>query len=208
MVNFFKMNFMKILLQLLYAALLLALIGCQSKLPLDKDLSKRSYTFLNQDSVFVNFPEIIKDKITVMGFIYTHCPDICPMTTHNMVLTEERLIEEGIDDVLFVALSFDPERDSPEVLRKFAEIRDIKFDNWIFLTGDKTITEDLLRRFDVKAIPTDSTFFEDGTNSYSIMHTDRISLINNNGILKQNYKGSIINIEELITDIKYLGEEK
>jgi len=208
MVKIFKMNFMKILLQLFYAVLLLVLIGCQSKLPLDKDLTKRSYTFLNQDSVVINFPEIIKDKIAVMGFIYTHCPDICPMTTHNMVLTEERLVEEGIDDVLFVALSFDPERDSPQVLRKFAEIRDIKFDNWIFLTGDKTTTEDLLRRFDVRAIPTDSTFFEDGTNSYSIMHTDRISLINNKGILKQNYKGSIINIEELITDIKYLGEEK
>ena len=208
MVYFIKLNFLKILLHLFYTAILLTLIGCQSKLPLDKDLKKRSYSFLNQDSVVVNFPEIIKDKIIVMGFIYTHCPDICPMTTHNMVLTEERLIEEGIDDVLFVALSFDPERDSPEVLRKFAEIRDIKIDNWIFLTGDKTTTEDLLRRFDVKAIPTDSTFFEDGTNSYSIMHTDRISLINNKGILKQNYKGSIINIEELISDIKYLGEEK
>ena len=206
MVNISKMNFMKILLQLFYALLVLVLVGCQSKLPLDKDLTKRSHTFLNQDSVVVNFPEIIKDKITVMGFIYTHCPDICPMTTHNMVLTEERLIEEGIDDVLFVALSFDPERDSPEVLRKFAEIRGINFNNWIFLTGDETTTKDLLKRFDVRAIPTDSTFFEDGTNSYSIMHTDRISLINNKGILKKNYKGSTINIEELITDIKYIGE--
>ena len=182
--------------------------SCYDELPLNKDLTKRSYTFLNQDSVVINFPEIVKDKIAVIGFIYTHCPDICPMTTHNMVLTEERLIEEGIDDVLFVALSFDPERDSPEVLRKFAEIRDIKFDNWIFLTGDKITTEDLLRRFDVKAIPTDSTFFKDETISYSIMHTDRISLINNKGILKQNYKGSTINIEELINDIKYLREDK
>jgi len=182
--------------------------SCYDELPLNKDLTKRSYTFLNQDSVVVDFPEIINSKITVMGFIYTHCPDICPMTTHNMVLTEQRLIEEGIGDVLFVGLSFDPERDSPEVLKKFAEIRDIKFDNWIFLTGDEATIEDLLRRFDIKAIPTDSTFFEDGTISYSMLHTDRISLINYKGILKQNYKGSTINIEELITDIKYLGEQK
>ncbi|NNG25950.1 MAG: SCO family protein [Ignavibacteriaceae bacterium] len=173
---------------------------------MNKDLTKRSYTFLNQDSVVVNFPEIIKDKITVMGFIYTHCPDICPMTTHNMVLTEERLMKEGIDDVLFVALSFDPERDSPQVLTKFAEIRDINFDNWIFLTGDEITTKDALKRFDVKAITTDSTFYEDGTFTYTIMHTDRISLINNKSILKKNYKGSTINIEELINDIKYLGE--
>ena len=186
----------------------LLIFSCKDKLPLNKDLTKRSYNFLNQDSIAVDFPEIIKGKITVMGFIYTYCPDICPMTTHNMVLTEQRLIEEGIGDVLFVALSFDPERDSPEVLKKFAEMRDIKYDNWIFLTGDETTTEDLLRRFDVKAIPTDSIYFEDGTISYSMLHTDRISLINNKGILKQNYKGSTVNIEELITDIKYLGEQK
>lgn len=186
----------------------LLIFCCKDKLPLNKDLTKRSYNFLNQDSIAVEFPEIINGKITVMGFIYTHCPDICPMTTHNMVLTEERLIEEGTDDVLFVALSFDPERDTPKVLRKFAEIRDIKFDNWIFLTGDEATIEDLLRRFDVKAIPTDSVFYDDGTFSYSMMHTDRISLIDKNGILKKNYKGSTINIEELITDIKYLGEQK
>jgi protein SCO1/2 len=186
----------------------LLIFSCKDKLPLNKDLTKRSYNFLNQDSIAVEFPEIINGKITVMGFIYTHCPDICPMTTHNMVLTEERLIEEGTDDVFFVALSFDPERDTPKVLRKFAEIRDIKFDNWIFLTGDEATIEDLLRRFDVKAIPTDSVFYDDGTFSYSMMHTDRISLIDKNGILKKNYKGSTINIEELITDIKYLGEQK
>ncbi|MBT8386520.1 MAG: SCO family protein [Ignavibacteria bacterium] len=198
---------MKIIIRILLIPILILFFqACFNDLPLNKDLTKKNYTFLNQDSAAVNFPEIIKGKITVMGFIYTHCPDICPMTTHNMALTEESLIEEGIDDVLFVALSFDPERDSPEVLRKFAEIRDIKFDNWIFLTGDELTTKDVLKRFDVRAIPTDSSFFEDGTNSYSIMHTDRISLINNKGILKKNYKGSTINIEELITDIKYLGE--
>lgn len=207
MVNFFKLNFTKILSQLFYGLLLLALIGCQDKLPLNKNLTKKSYTFLNQDSAVVNFPEIINGKIAVMGFIYTHCPDICPMTVHNMALTEERLQKQGIDNVLFVALSFDPDRDKPEVLKKFAEIRGIRFDNWIFLTGDKTSTKDLLRRFDVKAFPADSVFYDDGTFSYSMMHTDRISLINKDGILKQIYKGSTVNIDELVADIKYLGEQ-
>ena len=143
-----------------------------------------------------------------MGFIYTHCPDICPMTTHNMYLTEQQLQKEGINDVKFVSLSFDPDRDSPSVLTKFAEIRDISFKNWIMLKGEQSITKDLLRRFDVKAIPTDSVFYDNGTFSYSMMHTDRISLIDKHGILKKNYKGSTINIEELITDIKLLGEYK
>jgi protein SCO1/2 len=39
-----------------------------------------------------------------------------------------------------------------------------------------------------------------------MMHTDRISLIDKNGILRKNYKGSTINIEEIVSDIKTLRD--
>lgn len=183
---------------------LLAAIKCSDDLPLSKDLTKKSYTLINQDSVEIKFPEIIKGKITVIGFIFTHCPDICPMTTHNMYLTEAKLKENGIEDVKFVALSFDPERDSPSVLKKFAEIRELNLKSWTLLTGDKAVIADLLRRFEVRAIPTDSTFSDGGELSYSIMHTDRISLIDKNGILRKHYPGSKLNVDEIFNDIKKL----
>ncbi len=41
---------------------------------------------------------------------------------------------------------------------------------------------------------------------YSMMHTDRISLIDENGILRKNYKGSALNIEEIVKDIKSLED--
>lgn len=185
---------------------LMLIVSCKDNLPLDKDLTKKSYQLINQDSANVTFPDVIKGHITVLGFIYTHCPDICPMTTHNMYLTEKRLKEQGIDDVKFVGISFDPDRDTPEVLTKFAEIRDISFKNWILLTGKKEIIEDLLKRFDVKAIKTDQTVDEEGNPEYSIMHTDRISLVDENGILRKNYKGSTINLDEIIEDIKTLKD--
>jgi protein SCO1/2 len=190
----------------LAAGVSLFMVSCMQDFPLDKDLTKKSYRLVNQDSVLVKFPESVLGNITVMGFIYTHCPDICPMTTHNMILTERKLIKAGIEDIKFVALSFDPERDKPSVLKKFAELRDINFKNWTLATGDQKILYDLLRRFDVRAIATDSVFYDDGEVSYSMMHTDRISLINKEGRLKKNYAGSKINIEELIKDIKLLGE--
>jgi len=198
------MNKIKLLIP--FSIILLVFISCQEKLPLDKDLTKKSYELRNQDNIKTIFPNIILGNITVIGFIYTHCPDICPMTTHNMYLTEKKLKEDGIDDVKFVALSFDPDRDTPEVLKKFAEIRDINFNNWILLTGEKSVVEDLLRRFDVKAIKTDKNFDEDGEQSYSMMHTDRISLIDEKGILRKNYKGSTLNFEEIINDIKLLKD--
>ena len=195
----------KFLLTALSVILLLS-ISCNEKLPLDKDLTKKSYTLINQDSTQVIFPDNIKGHITVLGFIYTHCPDICPMTTHNMYLTEKELKKNGIDDVKFVALSFDPDRDSPEVLKNFAKVRELDFKSWTLLTGDRTTVNELLRRFDVKAIKTDESVDEEGNSEYSMMHTDRISLIDENGILRKNYKGSTINIEELVNDIKTLKD--
>ena len=186
--------------------LFLLSISCRDNLPLDKDLTKKSYPLINQDSTEVIFPENIIGHITVMGFIYTHCPDICPMTTHNMYLTEKKLKDKRINDVKFVAISFDPDRDSPEVLKQFAEIRDLDFKTWTLLTGDKNNITDLLKRFDVKAIKTDESIDENGNKEYSMMHTDRISLVDEKGILRKNYKGSTINIEEIVNDIKSLKD--
>jgi protein SCO1/2 len=191
---------------LLVVSVLLFSVSCKENLPLDKDLTKKSYSLINQDSVTVIFPEIIKGTITVAGFIYTHCPDICPMTTHNMYLTRQKLKEQGINDIKFVSISFDPERDSPTILKKYAEIRDLDLNDWTMFTGEKPIVYDLLRRFDVRAIATDTLRSDDGEVSYSMMHTDRISLIDEEGRLRKNYVGSKINIEELIKDIKNLGD--
>lgn len=195
----------KLLLTTLSVILLLS-ISCKEKLPLDKDLTKKSYTLINQDSIEVIFPKNIVGHKTVMGFIYTHCPDICPMTTHNMYLIEKKLKEDGINNINFVALSFDPDRDTPEVLKKFAEIRDLDFNSWTLLTGEKSTVNEIMKRFDVKAIKTDENIDEDGMTEYSMMHTDRISLIDEKGILRKNYKGSTINIEEIVKDIKSLED--
>lgn len=195
----------KLILITLSIVILIA-ISCKEKLPLDKDLTKKSYNLINQEGEARVFPDFIKGQITVMGFIYTHCPDICPMTTHNMYLTEMELKKKGIDDVKFVALSFDPERDSPEVLKKFAEVRELDFNSWTLLTGEKNIVNELMKRFDVKAIKTDEITDSEGNYEYSMMHTDRISLIDENGKLKKNYKGSTLNIEELVNDIKTLKD--
>jgi protein SCO1/2 len=195
----------KVILVLLSSLILLS-ASCKDNLPLDKDLTKKSYDLINQTGEEVIFPEDIIGHITVMGFIYTHCPDICPMTTHNMYLTQKKLNDAGIDNVEFVALSFDPERDTPDVLTKFAEIRELDFNSWTLLTGSKPVINDLMKRFDVKAIKTDETVDDEGNPEYSMMHTDRISLIDKNGRLRKNYKGSTLNIEELVNDIKTLED--
>jgi len=196
----------KILLVLVVTFSLVFIISCYKHFPFDQDITRTQNTFLNQDSVKVEFPKIIKDKITLMAMVYSHCPDICPMTTHNMQLVEQRLPDKLKNKVKFVIISFDPNRDTPAVLKKFAEIRDINFNNWFLLSGDMNNTKEVMLKFDIKAIPADSTYDDEGELSYSVIHTDRISLIDQAGRLRSNYKGSTADLNMIIEDIKYLGE--
>lgn len=200
-----KQIIIKYIILTLNLSLALTLItGCYEHLPLDRDISRTQNTFLNQDNTEVNFPEITNGKITLMAMVFTHCPDICPMTTHNMRLVQQRLTDELKDEVKFVVISFDPNRDTPSVLKKYAELREYDFNSWTLLSGDDQSTKEVMLKFDVKAIFTDSTYSNDGELSYNIIHTDRISLIDQNGSLRNNYKGSTADIDAVLEDIKYL----
>lgn len=85
-------------------------------------------------------------KLKLVEFIYTFCPDICPVTTQRMNLLKNDLENEGVfgKNVEFLTISIDPYRDTPEKLREYMKTFDIEDDgNWTLLTGDpKNIKED------------------------------------------------------------------
>jgi len=180
------------------------ILSCYEHFPLKQDLKRTQNQFRNQDSVLVNFPEVIKNKITLFVMIYTHCPDICPMTTHNMQLIYEKLSEEERESFKFVVITFDPERDTPSVLKEYARIRNYDLSKWIFLTGDEQNTKEVMLKFGIKAVKTDSSYDKTGKLSYYITHTDRLTLIDQEGFIRKNYQGSVINVENLIKDLSYL----
>ena len=186
---------------------LLFICGCGEKLPVVDEFKNLKYSLVDQNNKEVIFPDFVKGKIVVMNYIFTNCPDICPLSTNNMRLIQERLKKEKIDNVQFISLSFDPEFDSPEVLRNFAGIRNLDLSNWTFLTGKKSVTDEIIRKAGVLAVPSDSTVFKDGRKIYYYIHTDRIQLTDAGGRIRKNYKGSAINIEEIVNDIKSLRSE-
>jgi protein SCO1/2 len=178
--------------------------SCKEKFPVIEELGNTHYRLIDQNDQKVVFPDFIKGKIVVINYIFTNCPDICPLSTNNMRLIQERVKKENIKNVQFVSLSFDPEFDSPEVLRKFAGIRDLDLSNWVFLTGEKSITDSIIKKVGVLAVPNDSTVFKNGRKIYYYVHTDRIQLIDTDSKIRKNYKGSRINIDEIVSDIKSL----
>jgi protein SCO1 len=198
----------KTALLLLPVILLSALFisGCSKKLPEDKSIGDQSYSLVNQDSSKIIFPDAFKGKILVMSFIYTNCPDICPLTTHNMQMIQEQVKKDNIKNVQFVELSFDPTRDTPSILKKYGDIRNINYSNFEFLTGKKSVVDTLIHHMNVFAIPSDTTFTKSGEPVYFFTHTDRITLLDRNGKIRNEYRGSKANVAEIIKDIKILGD--
>jgi protein SCO1 len=181
-------------------------ISCQQEFEIIDNLSEENYSLLNQDSVQTNFPGLIKDKIGIVGYIFTNCPDICPLTTNNMRLIREKVENAQINNVEFISISFDPEVDNPSVLKKFSELHNVNFNNWDFLTGKKSTIEKLLKKVGVIAFVGDSTTFDDGSKTYYYVHTDRIQLIDQEGRIRKNYLGSKINIDEIVKDVQLLND--
>lgn len=182
------------------------ILGCSDGFDVLEDLSEDKYLLLNSDSVTVSFPEFVKGKVAVVGYIFTNCPDICPLTTNNMRLIQDELKKQNIENVELVTISFDPAVDKPSVLKKYAEIRNFDLNNWHFLTGDKPIIDKLMKKLGIVAVVGDSTVISEKETIYYYIHTDRISLYDEKGRIRKNYLGSEAPIQNVIKDIKKLGD--
>jgi protein SCO1 len=180
--------------------------GCESNLPREDYIGYKSYPLVDHDSTAVTFPSDYKGKILVIGFIFTHCPDICPITVHNLQLIQTEVAKEKLKNVQFAAVSFDPDRDTPSLLKKFGNMRNIDYSNWKFLTGERDTVLSLTKEMEIVAVSSDTTYLKDGSKSYFFTHTDRISLIDQRNRLRKEYVGTSVDIKEIIKDIKSLEE--
>ena len=180
--------------------------GCGKKLPENRPIGVKSIVLLNQDSSKVIFPESFKGKTLLLCFIYTNCPDICPMTTHNMQLIQEQVKKDDIKNVQFAEISFDPLRDTPSRLKEFGDIRDIDYKNFSFLTGKPLAIKSIMNNMNILALPGDTTKTESGSIVYFFTHTDRITLIDKDGRIRNEYRGSKANIQAVVNDIKTLRD--
>ncbi|MGB8954478.1 MAG: SCO family protein, partial [Tumebacillaceae bacterium] len=107
-----------------------------------------TYTLENLDGKKVTSDDF-KGKVRLVEFMYTNCPDICPMTTANMVQLQKMLKEEDMfgKDVQFVSVTFDPKRDTPDVLKAYQETMGIDSSGWTFLRGDEQEVAKLMEQF-------------------------------------------------------------
>src|SRR5918992_284152 len=93
--------------------------------------------------------ERLHGKVTVLTFIFTTCPDVCPLLTANFAQLQRSLNHEGIEDFFLVSITTDPEVDKPDVLKSYAQRFGADLNTWAFLTGSEEKMQKVWKSFGV-----------------------------------------------------------
>lgn len=187
----------RILLLIFTVLTTLLLTACDSE-EIETNMSEdvANFEFTTQDNETFG-REDLEDKWWVAYFLYTDCGIVCPTTTPHMATLQEEL--KGADlDIQIVSFTVDPEHDTPEVLKKYAETNQADLNNWTFLTG--------YNFEDIKKLSEESfqsSLESGGPESMEYSHTTNFFLVNREGKIIKRYDGMMMDeVDKLIDDVK------
>jgi protein SCO1/2 len=156
------------------------------------------FTLTSQDGRAVSLAAL-RGKVVAVTFIYTTCPDICPLLTQKMARVQDALGAKFGPQVAFLSITVDPERDTPAVLKGYAQAFGAKFAGWSFLTGSPAAIRDVTRRYGVFVAKK-----EDG----SVDHTELTSIVDADGAMRVQYLGARFDPEEFRRDLLSLVDKE
>jgi protein SCO1/2 len=149
------------------------------------------FTLISQDGAPVALADF-RGRVVAVTFILTLCTSTCPVLTPMMQSVQDRLGHDFGSKIAFVSITVDPERDTPDVLKMYAQAFGADLPGWSFLTGNPTAIQDVTRRYGVYASKT-----ENG----DVDHTFLTSVVDPNGILRVQYLGVHFSPEEFRRDL-------
>jgi protein SCO1/2 len=88
------------------------------------------------------YDDLIRGKVVAINMMYAECEGICPIATSNLVRVQELLGERVGRDLFLYSLTLQPELDTPQRLKEYAEMHDVK-PGWLFLTGERADIQQL-----------------------------------------------------------------
>ena len=155
------------------------------------------FTLTKQDGVRLALKEL-RGKVLAITFIFASCADTCPLLTAKMAGIQDRLGSDFGKKVHFVSITVDAERDTPEVLRRYAEGHKANAAGWAFLTGTPAEIRDVAKRYGI---------YYKKTSRGDVDHTFLTSLVDQNGILRVQYMGVKFDPDEMLRDLQSLTRE-
>ncbi|MGH0032342.1 MAG: SCO family protein [Myxococcota bacterium] len=121
--------------------------------------------------------------ITVADFVFTTCPDFCPLLTSAMAkLQRELAADPTLRDVRLVSFSVDPETDTPEAFTAYAGRYDADLSRWSFVTGERPALIELIEKG--YKLPVMKNPDAEGS---PFLHSDRFVLTDTQGRIRGYY---------------------
>ena len=126
-------------------------------------------------------PQDFSGSWNVVFFGFTYCPDICPITMHQLGKVETRFQEKEIKKIKFYFVTVDPDRDSIDIIKKYLSNFS---ENFVGLTG----TLDQIYKFSTQVNSPFDPVSNSQYSSYSVTHSGNIVLINPEGLFAGLFK--------------------
>jgi protein SCO1/2 len=155
------------------------------------------FALISQDGKEVRLDDL-RGKVVAVAFIYASCPDVCPLLTDKMARVQDELGSDFGSKIAFVSITTDPERDTPEVLKGYAEAFEANLAGWSFLTGDPAKVLDVAHRYGVAVAP---------AAAGQVDHTLLTTLIDRRGTMRVQYLGYRFDEAEFRHDLLDLVNE-
>ncbi len=157
------------------------------------------FQLINQDGK--NFGSAdLRGKIWIADFVYSTCPGPCPMISSRMSELQKPL---DTTDVHLVSFTVDPAKDTPEVLRSYADRLQAEPGRWDFLTGPQSTIYNLSRNGFKLAV-------SDGSDAQGIpVHSTRMILVDRHGEIRGYYDAAEADaVTKIVADATHLLREQ
>jgi protein SCO1/2 len=141
----------------------------------------------------------LRGKVWVADFIFTTCPGACPKMTMKMSGLQKAVPAR---DVHFVSFTVDPDRDTPDVLKRYGQGYDADPARWHFLTGEKSKLFDTAAGLKLTAAPA-------GQFGPEIVHAEKFLLVDGSGRVRGIYNsGDEQELKKLAADASLLADRQ
>lgn len=141
----------------------------------------------------------LRGKVLAITFIFASCVDTCPLLTAKMTGIQNKLGNAFGPQVNFVSITVDPQRDTPQVLKRYAEAYKANTSGWAFLTGTQAEIREVSKRYGI---------FYKQTPRGDVDHTFLTSIVDQSGTLRVQYMGVKFNPDEMLRDLQSLLNER
>jgi protein SCO1 len=136
-----------------------------------------------------------RGNLVLATFIFTACPDVCPLFTARFAAIQRALDEKRFKDYWLLSITTDPERDSAATLKEYASRFGADLKHWAFLTGSRAELAKVWQAFGVNVTRTEAG---------QVFHTALTTLIDRQGTRRVNYYGDKWLDQEVLKDIQWL----